>query len=102
MAPPPRCLVIQRHPSAGNWRCTVKPGKIYLHLFKWPANGKFEVQGLQSKVTKAYLLAGRKELKVEQTAGGVSISLPAEAPDKIASVICLEIADPVAKVVPQK
>jgi alpha-L-fucosidase len=89
-------------PSAGNWRCTVKPGKIYLHLFKWPASGKFEVQGLQSKVTKAYLLAGRKELKVEQTTGGVSISLPAEAPDKIASVICLEIADPVAKVVPQK
>jgi alpha-L-fucosidase len=88
--------------SAGNWRCTVKPGKIYLHLFKWPASGKFEVQGLQSKVTKAYLLAGRKELKVEQTTGGVSISLPAEAPDKIASVICLEIADPVAKVVPQK
>ena len=28
----------------------------------------------------------------------MSVSLPAEAPDKIASVICLEIADPVAKV----
>ena len=85
-------------PSAGNWRSTVKPGKIYLHLFKWPASGKFEVQGLQSKVTKAYLLAGRKELKVEQTAGGVSLTLPAEAPDKIASVICVEIADSTAKV----
>jgi alpha-L-fucosidase len=84
--------------SADDWRCTTKPGKIYLHLYKWSANGKFELPGLQSKVTKAYLLADRKELKVEQTAGGVSISLPAEAPDKIASVICLEIADPVAKV----
>ena len=89
-------------PSDGNWRCTVKPGKIYLHLFKWPASGKFEVQGLHSKVTKAYLLAGRKELKVKQTAGRVTISLPAGAPDKIASVICLEIADPVAKVASQK
>jgi alpha-L-fucosidase len=60
------------------------------------------VPGLQSKVTKAWLLAVRKELKVEQTAGGVSLSLPAAAPDKIASVICLEIADGVAKVGEQK
>jgi len=79
-------------PSDGNWRCTTKPGKIYLHLFKWPADGRFAVPGLQSKVTKAWLLAGRKELKVEQSATGVSLTLPAEAPDKIASVICLEIA----------
>lgn len=62
-------------------------------LIKWPADGKFEVPGLQSKVTKAYLLASRKELKVNQSAGRVTIALPAEAPDKIASVICLEIAD---------
>jgi alpha-L-fucosidase len=60
------------------------------------------VPGLQSKVTKAYLLAGRKKLKVEQNAGGVSFSLPAEAPDKVASVICLEIADQVAKIATQK
>jgi len=85
-------------PPAGNWRCTVKPGKIYLHLFKWPADGKFAVPGLESKVTKAYLLAGRKELKVDQSAGTAILALPAEAPDKIASVICLEVADPVAKV----
>jgi len=85
-------------PSAGNWRCTVKPGKIYLHLLNWPNDGTFELADLQSKVNRAYLLADRKELKVKQTAGGVSISLPAEAPDKIVSVICLEIADPVAKI----
>jgi alpha-L-fucosidase len=83
--------------SANDWRCTTKPGRIYLHLFKWPADGKFEVPGLQSKVTKAYLLADRKELKVVQTAGRVSLALPAEAPDKIASVICLEAAGPVAQ-----
>jgi len=76
----------------------VKSGKISLHRLSWPANGRFEVPGLQSKVTTAYLLAGRKKLKVEQNAGGVKLSLPAEAPDEIASVICLEIADPVAKV----
>lgn len=85
-------------PSATNWRSTTKPGKIYLHLFKWPADGKFELPGLQSKVVKAYLLAGGKKLKVEQNAAGVNLLLPAGAPDEFASVICLEIADPVAKV----
>jgi alpha-L-fucosidase len=38
------------------------------------------------------------ELKVEQTDSGVSVSLPTEAPDEIASIICLEIVDQVAKV----
>ena len=25
-----------------DWRCTTKPGKLYIHLFKWPS-GSFEV-----------------------------------------------------------
>ena len=85
-------------PPDGAWRCTVKPGRIYLHLFQWPADGRFDVPGLRSKVTKASLLAGGVELKVEQTNDGVRLALPAEAPDKIASVICLEIADAVARI----
>ena len=84
--------------SANDWRCTTKAGKIYLLIFKWPTSQKFDLAGLQSKVTKAYLLTDRKDLKVEQTDAGVTISLPAEAPDKITSVVCLEIADKVAKV----
>jgi len=81
-----------------DWRCTSKPGKLYLLVFKWPATGKFELPGLQSRVTKASLLAGGKELKVTQTDAGVTLDLPSEAPDKIASVISIEIADPTAKV----
>ena len=79
--------------SANDWRCTTKPGKLYVMIFKWPATGEFELPGLQSKVNKAYLLADRKKLQVNQTDAGVTISLPAEAPDKIASVICVEIQD---------
>jgi alpha-L-fucosidase len=85
-----------------DWRCTTKPGKIYVTIFQWPAAGTFELPGLLSKVKKTYLLADHEELKVAQTDSGVSISLPAAAPDKIASVICLEIADAVAKVAAQK
>lgn len=83
---------------AAKWRSTTKQGKIYLHLFDWPSSGKFEVPGLQSKVIRAYPLAGRKKLKFVQTATGVTLRLPTQAPDKTASVICLEIADTVAKV----
>ncbi len=87
---------------AWNWRATTKPGKIYLIIFHWPTNGTFELPGLQSKVKRARLLAGHKKLPVEPTASGVKILLPAAPPDKIASVICLEIKDQVAKVAAQQ
>ena len=88
--------------SANDWRCTTKPGKIYLMIFKWPTSQKFEVAGLKSKVNHAYLLADHKDLKVDQTDAGVTLALPAEAPDKIACVVCLEITDPVARVAATK
>jgi len=40
----------------GQWRATLKPGKIYIHLFKWPV-GKFDLDGVKGQVSKAYLLA---------------------------------------------
>ena len=83
-----------------DWRATTKPGKIYVMIFKWPSSGKFELSGLQSMVTKAYLLAGRQDLKFDQTDVGVTLDLPSAAPDKIASVVCIEIADDAARVSP--
>ncbi|MEI8293219.1 MAG: hypothetical protein WCG66_04405 [bacterium] len=74
------------------WRCTTKPGKIYLHIFERPTNGIFEIPAVKEKITKAYLLADpqKAELKVTQTDSGVSIGLLEKAPDPIASVVCLE------------
>ena len=86
--------------TAWEWRATTKPGKIYLEIFHWPSDGKFELPQLRSKVGKAYLLAGHKRVKFEQGDRGVSLSLPDKAPDPIASVVCLEIADEIAKVAP--
>ena len=78
--------------SANDWRATSKPGKIYAIIFNWPTNGIFELPPIASKVTGAHLLAGKETVKFKQTDAGVSISLPAKAPDEVASVICLEIA----------
>lgn len=74
-------------------RCTAKPGKLYLHVFEWPANGKLEVPGLKNEVRKVYLLADKKHAKLPVTRGEdrVVVSVPHEAPDKINTVIVLEI-----------
>ena len=37
-------------------RCTQKPGKLYLHVFDWPKDGKLLVP-IANRVNKAYLLA---------------------------------------------
>ena len=86
--------------AAWNWRCTTKPGKIYVEIFNWPADRKLELPGLQSQVKRAYLLAGHKAVPVEQSNAGVTLELPETAPDKIASVVCVEIADKIAQVAP--
>jgi alpha-L-fucosidase len=73
-------------------RATQKPGKLYLHVFNWP-KGALEAPGLKTKVTKAYLLAdeNRTDLEVTADESGVKVKVPQEAPDKIASVVVLEI-----------
>jgi alpha-L-fucosidase len=77
--------------AATDWRCTTKPGKLYIHLFKWPS-GSFELSQVKGKVTKAYLLAdaSHKSLKVQQKNDEVTVALPAKAPGQIASVLVLE------------
>ncbi len=87
---------------AWEWRCTTRPGKLYIHLFRWPADGRFVLPGLQSTVTKAYLLAdaARTPLPLTTSENGPAVALPAQAPDAVASVLCVEIADPAARVAP--
>jgi alpha-L-fucosidase len=74
-----------------DWRCTTKPGKLYITIFKWPA-GAFELDKVQGKVKKAYLLADAKHasLKVQQKDDHISVALPVAAPGKIASVLVLQ------------
>ncbi len=81
-------------PKAPVWgRVTQKSGKLYLHVFDWPKDGKLVVTGLTAKVRTAYLLAdvNRAALKTTAHAGGVELTVPAAAPDAVASVVVLEI-----------
>ena len=76
-------------------RITKKPGKLYLHVFDWPADGKLVVAGLKDPPKAAYLLADpdRSALKTASTDAGVEVQLPAKATDPIATVIVLETAE---------
>jgi len=73
-------------------RCTAKPGKLYLHVFDWPVDGKLEVAGVKDKIKKAYLLADRKtKLSVTQNEDTTIVSVPYKNLNTIDTVVVLEI-----------
>jgi alpha-L-fucosidase len=81
--------------AAKQWRCTTKPGKLYFHIFEWPASGQFEVSGVKSKATRASLLAdpSRKPLELSQVGSTLTIKLPQQPPGEFASVLRVELGD---------
>ncbi len=91
-----------RAPVVWDWRATTKlkpsgAGKIYLHIFQWPADGKFSVTSTyKAKLVKGYLLAKpRTKIDGSVTTEGdrttFTFALPATAPDPIASVVVMEV-----------
>lgn len=72
-------------------KCTQKPGKLYLHVFDWPADANLLVP-MGGSVTRAYLLADRKELQVSRSDKGVTLKVPDQMPDRTATVIVVEVA----------
>jgi alpha-L-fucosidase len=79
-------------PSWG--RATQKPGKLYLSVFDWPTDGTLNVP-LKNSGVSAYLLSRPDEpLAVTSTTDGLRISVPKDAPDKIASVVVLKLDGP--------
>jgi alpha-L-fucosidase len=81
--------------AAPAWgRVTKKPGRLYLHVFDWPKDRVLTV-ALTDAPKRAYLLADpkHKPLAVKSGGGTLRLSLPAAAPDAVASVIAVEVAD---------
>jgi alpha-L-fucosidase len=63
------------------WRCTTKPGKLFITLFQWP-EGALELEKVNRKIAKAYLLAdpSHAPLKVTQEGGRAAVTLPKDPP----------------------
>jgi alpha-L-fucosidase len=72
-------------------RATSKPGRVYLHVFDWPGDGKLRVPSWGAPVKRAYLLTNPKaSLKVAADDSGINLQLPAKAINPIATVVVLE------------
>ncbi|MCD6202239.1 MAG: alpha-L-fucosidase [Bacteroidales bacterium] len=81
-------------------RATLKGDKLYLHVYDWPRDGSLKVP-LLNTVTKGYLLADPgHELKVKKHEGSVEVTLPAQAPDPVISIVVLEYEGAAPDVLP--
>ncbi|MFO8027042.1 MAG: alpha-L-fucosidase [Opitutales bacterium] len=80
-------------------RCTkkIRPGgaTLYFHVFDWPDDGKLRVDGLKSLPSSVSLLANGESLPfsayASETALGITLELPTEAPSELVPVIKVEI-----------
>jgi alpha-L-fucosidase len=76
-------------------RCTQKKlpdgqTRLYLHVFEWPTGGKLIVPGVTHKPARAFLLADGQSLDTTVADGQLAVTVPAEAPDAIATVVALD------------
>ena len=76
-------------------RCTQKMEGgntfLYLSIFDWPTDGKLVVPGIKGKVRRATLITWGKKLDYENGADGLVIQVPPTMPDKLATVIKVEV-----------
>ena len=71
---------------------TVNGTRLYFHVFEWPADGVLNIKYLKSKPVRAGLMGSDTALVVSGSPGDWKIQLPTSAPDKIASVVQVDIA----------
>ena len=66
---------------------TTKPGKLYLHLYEWPADGSLQLAGFNATITGGYLLADSSvRVKAEVADELLTVRLPERAPAGIGYV----------------
>jgi alpha-L-fucosidase len=68
--------------------------RLYLHVYDWPKDGRLTVPGLRNRASRASLLADSQHVSLPCSGGGeedLTIQLPTNPPDPIASVIVLDL-----------
>ncbi|NLE60604.1 MAG: alpha-L-fucosidase, partial [Planctomycetes bacterium] len=76
------------------WRCTAKAETLYFHLLRWPAGGRFRIEGLRNEVTAAFLLSdpNRQPLKAWREGAVLFVDLPGDMPDPYCPVLAVVIS----------
>ncbi len=78
--------------SRSDWRCTVKPGKLYFTVFTW--RGGFDLPRFKNKVKTAYLLIDPEKHAIPMktgTDGIITLQLTRPERTPMANVIVVEI-----------
>ena len=73
---------------------TVKENRLFLSVFEWPASGKLYLPGLKTDIQSAKLLSGKdaQSVSYETSMGWTVFDVPRAAPDKLVSVLEIELA----------
>lgn len=70
---------------------TMKGNTIYLHILRWPADGRLLVGGINGTAVKACLLANKKQkLPLKNVGKDLEITVHITAPDTVDAVIALQ------------
>ena len=84
-------------PPWGEYTSRRSENRLYMHVFKRPADGKIVASYLYGTVKGAWLLSNpEKKLTVTSVADGFEVELPAEMADSINTVIEIEYEFPAA------
>jgi alpha-L-fucosidase len=71
-------------------RATQKGARVYVSVFDWPSNGTLTLPSWGKTPKKAWLLSTKANVPLKADASSVTLTVPAQAPDGIASVIAIE------------
>jgi alpha-L-fucosidase len=71
-------------------RATRKGKRLYVSVFDWPANGTITLPSWGAKPKKAWLVATKTKVPMKANAKGVTLTVPPQAPDSIATVVAIE------------
>ncbi|MEV6011938.1 alpha-L-fucosidase [Streptomyces sp. NPDC051976] len=74
-------------------RATKKDGKLYAHVFTWPANGVLQIPAITNTISRVYLMNNPSaSLGYTVSGGQINVTVPATAPDTSDSVVCVEVS----------
>ncbi|WP_250853194.1 alpha-L-fucosidase [Streptomyces rhizosphaericus] len=74
-------------------RVTKKNGKLFAHVFTWPADGVLQFPAITNTIKRVYLMNNPSAALTYTVSGGqISVTVPATAPDAHDSVVCVEVS----------
>lgn len=74
-----------------NWRCTSKPGKLYIHVFNHKEEG-IKIEGIQSKIKSVTALSNGEKVRFSQKDNSLVLHPEIQKMDPYATVFVLDYA----------